>query len=161
MGSTELAQAKALIDAADLQPVLDRLVSIEGWSPSEATAVIKQYRNYLFLRKKYPQENLPPSKDIDEAWHAHVLHTEDYRNFCRQVFSNEADQYLDHHPHIAKEGSVESLNKLFERTQALYREEFGEYIYQIAGRSFIRKCLDKIRGILVTRYPKLLNTLEE
>lgn len=161
MSSTDLAQAKALIYAVDLQPVFDRLVRIEGWSKLDAAAVIKQYRNYLFLRRKYPQDSLPPSKDIDEAWHAHVLHTQDYRRFCKQIFSHEPDQYLDHHPHIAKEGSVENLNKLFECTQTLYREEFGEYIYQITGRSLMRKCLDKIRASLVLRFPRLADALSE
>jgi len=160
MDATELEHAKNIIYSTDLQPVIDRLVKIEKWSKKDAEEVTKQYRNYLFLKKKYPEHNLPPSKDIDEAWHAHVLHTKDYREFCKQAFSNKKDQYLDHHPHIAKEGSMERLNQLFEKTQNLYRQEFGEYLYQITGRSFLGKVIDKIRDKLLIKFPKLSALME-
>lgn len=156
-----LEQAKMYIQSVNLTPVIDRLVYIEHWTEKEATEAIKQYRNYLFLRKKYSRYNLPPSKDIDEVWHAHVLHTKEYRQFCKQVFYNEEDQFLDHHPHIAKEGTMEKLNSLFEKTQDLYHKEFGEYIYLIVGRSFIQKVLDKIRDLLLMVFPKLADVLEK
>lgn len=139
-----LEQAKQLIYSVDLEPVINRLVAIEGWSKPNAIAAVKQYRNYLFLRKKYPGVNLPPSKDMDEAWHAHILHTRDYRAFCKQAFSDHDDFYLDHDPHLANEGSMERLAQLFEQTQKLYYQEFGEYIYQIRSQSLLRKIIDKI-----------------
>jgi len=154
-----LEEARGLIYSVDLSLTIDRLVHIEKWNRSEAAEVSKQYRNYLFLRKKYPERNLPPSKEVDEVWHAHVLHTQDYREFCKKAFANEEGQYLDHHPHVVKAGSVERLERLFEQTQALYYKEFGEYLYQIIGKSFIIKLIDKWRDTILAKFPKLASAI--
>ncbi len=161
MNNTELEKAKNAIYSVDLQSVIDRLVKIERWSRVEAEETVKQYRNYLFLRKKYPDYSLPPSKDIDEAWHAHILHTQEYRSFCKQAFSEKEDQYLDHHPHTTKAGTTNKLNQLFEQTQNLYRKEFGDYIYEITGRPFFQKILDKFRDYLAVKFPELADDLDK
>ncbi len=154
-----LDQAKSIIDSFDLQPVIDRLMRIEKWSKDEAVTVIKQYRRYLFLRIKYPNETLPPSKEIDEAWHAHILHTKMYRHFCQQVFGHLEEQFLDHNP--AQDAQNDALfSQFFKQTQSLYKKEFGEYIYQIRGRSFVRKILEKIGEKLTARFPQLTTHLE-
>ena len=155
MSNNTLEHDKEIIYTADLQPVLTRLVQIEKWSNKDALEAIKQYRNYLFLRRKYPGQNLPPSRDVDEAWHAHVLHTKDYRAFCKLAFSHEEDQYLDHHPHLAKEGSLEKLSGFFEKTQTLYCAEFGEYMYKIQSTNFVEKTLNSLRDGLLAAFPKL------
>jgi len=161
MSQMSLEEAKRVIYSVDLGPVIDRLVKIEKWSKHEAEAAAQQYSNYLFLRKKHPCEKLPPSKDIDEVWHAHILHTEEYRTFCKQAFNEQPDHYLDHHPHMAKEGTMKNLNKLFEKTQSLYHQEFGEYIYQIRDLSFFRKFLNRIREFLLIIAPKLAKELQK
>ena len=53
-----LDQAKAMIDSADLFPVFDRLVHIDGWSKKSALTAIEQYRNFLYLKKKYGSEHI-------------------------------------------------------------------------------------------------------
>jgi len=151
----DLEQVKQLIDNLDLSSVIARLVEIEKWSQKDAVLAIQQYRNYLLLKKKYPEYNLPPSKDIDDVWHAHILHTKEYRTFCKQAFSHEDDQYLDHDPHLAREGTMEQLAQLFEKTQMLYYQEFGEYIFPIREGSGFTRFLDKLRDNLITRFPRL------
>lgn len=155
MGDTCVDSAKQLIDSVDLSLVVERLVKTEGWSQREAEQVVAQYRNYLFLRKKYPEDSLPPSQEIDEAWHAHILHTVEYRRFCKRVFAEREDAYLDHHPQAEQGESPEKMAELFDRTQALYHREFGEYIYQVTGKSLIRKMLDKVGEYLYARFPTL------
>lgn len=119
--------------------IADRLVHVEGWAPRAANTVVEQYRNFLFLNKKYGDTfELPPSREIDEAWHAHILHTERYHEFCERVFG----RYLHHRP--ATVGNIDTKNNLadaFEKTQALYKKEFGDYIYAV--RSW--KCLKWFR----------------
>lgn len=154
-----LEKARYIIESFDLQPVIDRLMRIEKWSEDEALAVIKQYRRYLFLRKKYPNQILPPSKEIDEAWHAHILHTKIYRHFCQAVFTHLEDPFLDHNP-AEDEQSYPKFDQFFKQTQALYKQEFGEYIFQIRGRSFMRKMLEKIGERLTVSFPQLKTHLE-
>jgi len=136
-----LDQARDYIQSADLSPVIERLISVDGWSRKSALKAVQLYRNYLFIRKKY-NELLPPSYEIDEAWHAHVLHTEAYVEFCNDVFGT----YLHHHPHMVKHGrNVNKLVERFEKTQEFYKQEFGDYIYQIKRRPIkFRPLLRKI-----------------
>lgn len=160
MDLQKLDHAKYTIDSFDLQPVIDRLTRVEKWSKDDAVAVIKQYRRYLFLRRKYPNQILPPSKEIDDAWHAHILHTRAYRKFCQQVFDYNKEQFLDHNPAEDEQSTVQ-FDKFFEQTQSLYKKEFGEYIYQVRGRSILRKMLEKIGDRLIARFPHLAMSWEQ
>lgn len=133
-----LKEAKEIIYSTDLTPVVNRLIKIDGWPQRHVTAALEQYRNFLYLKKKYGEHYiLPPSIDIDEVWHAHILHTEDYIEFCSKVFG----YFLHHHPHHGKNGGLsdEEVEQLFEKTQELYCQEFGDYIYCIRPISFKQK----------------------
>lgn len=120
--------ALRLIQQIDLSLVIERLIKVDKWKKKHALLAVKQYKNYLFLRKKYSEKNLPPSIEIDAAWHAHILHTKDYSIFCDQFFG----YYLHHHPHIQNAcRSISELEQMFELTQRLYKKEFGVYITTI------------------------------
>ncbi|MBY0544084.1 MAG: glycine-rich domain-containing protein-like [Gammaproteobacteria bacterium] len=121
----------------DLSTVLDRLVNVENWHTKAAQTAIMQYRNFLILKKKYGDHYiLPPSHEIDEVWHAHILHTEEYSSFCTKIYGC----FLHHHPHLGKEArSLNELTQLFEQTQALYYQEFGGYIEAISKRGYRQK----------------------
>ncbi len=127
----ELDISKKLIDEADLTSTIERLVKVEKWSKKQALEAVKQYRNFLFLKRKYGHQHiLPPSYDIDEVWHAHILHTKEYFDFCEGVFGS----YLHHHPHHGKNNEItdKDLSSVFEdETQKFYFVEFGEYIQAI------------------------------
>ncbi len=79
----------------------------------------------------------------------HILHTKLYREFCKKVFQREEGSYLDHYPHLAKEGTIDKLQELFEKTQELYLKEFGEYIYGVKRRSILKKLYNRIRGLFI------------
>lgn len=131
-----IEQARHKIYTADLSFVKDRLVHTEGWRVRAANEAIKQYRNFLFLLFKHNNESLPPSKDIDEAWHAHILHTKQYRLFCQDVFG----KFLEHTP------SSESLEASFASTLRYYQQEFGAPLYGIrrVGWRYIKSALKRI-----------------
>ena len=139
-----LAIAKSKIDNADLQQVADRLDRVDHWKPYEITESIKQYRNFLYLKKKYGKIfDLPPSVCIDEVWHAHILHTEDYVNFCDDVYG----EFLHHHPHHGKNQEItdEAMAKMFaEQTQIIYQQEFGKPLYQVYGLPWYKRVLRSI-----------------
>ncbi len=153
----DLQEAEQAIENWDLSSTQERLISIEGWHPDDVKEVMVQYRRYLRLRRKYFDngKELPPSKCIDEAWHAHVLHTVEYHQFCSEVFG----EYLHHHPHRAHEASTEALEKAFAETQRLYIAEYGEPMFKVLGRSHIGRFVDSIREKVVKRFPSLQDTI--
>lgn len=158
MTCTVPAHIKEYIYSVNLDPVVTRLVKIDGWKRKHALAACKQYRDFIFLRKKYGhQYELPPSVEMDEVWHAHVLHTKDYFTFCDTIFG----EYLHHNPHL--EGgtyTLKDLQQLFEKeTDRLYLKEFGDHIYAIrppSVKEIVAHLVTVIRRILVPQRPKTM-----
>lgn len=123
-----LEEAKRYIDALDLSYIVKRMSADPkktGWIKSEAITCSQMYKNFLFLVKKYPGKVIPPSKQIDEFWHEHIIFTRRYHEDCLKIFG----KFLHHNP---GEGTRESFLyhvKLFDEvTQELYFAEFGEYL---------------------------------
>jgi hypothetical protein len=58
----------------------------------------------------------PRSPLIDEVWHAHILCTKDYRQFCFDVFG----EYLDHLP-----GTAGFNWEYYDITMTRYHARFG------------------------------------
>ncbi|MEM1244372.1 MAG: glycine-rich domain-containing protein-like, partial [Pseudomonadota bacterium] len=134
----DLASIQCYLQKIDLQPVVERLVRLEHWALNEAKDAVQQYRNYLFLKLKYPEKKLPPSKDIDDVWHAHILHTKAYRDFCEEIAPYSNMPFLDHWPQLPHSAADNTLVQLFAETQNLYQKEFGEYLYQVRPTGFWR-----------------------
>lgn len=148
-----LQQDKQKIDNLDLSAVTERLIKVDGWTPSQAEEGCRQYRRYLYLRKKFPQFDLPPSEDIDGVWHAHILHTKDYFAFCNELFGS----YLHHHPHEVFAGrSKSNMQRLFDQTQELHKQEFGDYIYKIPAYlrwlDLLKYVKNKLTSLFFTNY---------
>ncbi len=130
-----LQQAKAYIDNIDFSMIINKMVTRDDWLEDEVNAVCKMYRNYLFLQKKYKdQYELPPSEEIDEFWHQHILDTKKYHADCEAIFG----KYLHHYPYFGADERTDSiyLNKSFGKIQELYEKEFGEKI-KIVRKSWL------------------------
>jgi len=99
-----------------------------GWSQEKTDQVESDYKNMLFLWRKYPGESLPPSKCVDEFWHAHILDTRKYMDDCQMIFGH----YRHHNPYFGfgTPDGDEILNRAFERTQQLFFESTGDYLYE-------------------------------
>lgn len=128
-----LEEATTYIKAIDFTSIINKMHQHYGWNRKHAVILSEMYRKFLFLTKKYGyDEKLPPSEEIDEFWHNHILDTHQYRKDCQAIFG----QYLDHYPYFGIDGKTTytDLNNAFERTQQLYSAEFpGEIIYQVRG----------------------------
>ena len=127
--------AKSFVNSYDLTNVQDRLVLVDGWSAASAAEVMQQYKNFLFIYKKYGHTyTLTPSVEIDAAWHAHILHTKEYNEFCEKFFG----RFLHHTPELPTSNNSNNKSNAanFQRTQELYEKEFGIPIYQIKKISF-------------------------
>lgn len=130
MDAPSLETAKYYIDHIDFSNIINKMVLHQGWLKTDALQVCQMYRNYLYLHKKYgAQYSLPPSEEIDEFWHNHILDTQQYRADCEKIFG----QYLDHYPYLGidQKTTLNDLESAFAITQQLYHQEFGEQIYQV------------------------------
>ena len=98
-----------------------------GWSPEKLAYVEQQYRNWLFLRRKYEEKTLPPSLSVDQFWHFHILDSRSYWRDTLNIFGH----YLHHFPYFGVRGprDLRDLLAAYEETQRLYTVEFGEEIY--------------------------------
>lgn len=66
--------------------VINRMVVEDGYSESEAVGLFEDLKKFLFLAGTNPDGQLAPTKCVDDAWHAFVLHTRDYMEFCNKHF---------------------------------------------------------------------------
>jgi hypothetical protein len=121
-------QAIAAIQALDLDPIRLRVMdkeSGEGWTPEYAETIEQAYRTYLTMLVKHPEdaEDIVVSKDVDEFWHAHILHTMKYTEDCEKVFGT----YLHHNPHVGErtQADIEKKAVQAEKTRRLYRNEYA------------------------------------
>jgi len=124
---TSLEEIRQYIDNIDFSRIINKLVNYNGWLSEDALLTCKQYRNFLFLNRKYhANEALPPSEDIDEFWHAHILDTEAYAKDCQAIFG----KFMHHYPYFGIDGrsDMHTANRAFETTKELYFKEFGEKI---------------------------------
>lgn len=117
----------APIAALDLDPIKIKLMhqeSGEGWSRDYADAVEFEYRRFLYLMKKYPDEQAAPLFDVDVFWHYHILDTMKYAVDCEAVFG----YFLHHFPYVGLRGEqdLELHDRVGERMRELYEQTYGE-----------------------------------
>ena len=93
--------AKRHIRNLDLSSVRAKLMETQGWSSEHAEEVEGGYKRFLYaLAHKEPEDMLsPPSQEIDEFWHQHILDTRKYREDCNTILGH----YIDHTPGLASE----------------------------------------------------------
>lgn len=118
---------KDYIYGYDLSNVLSTLILREGWMKADADETATQYRDFLFLVKKYgPME---PSQDVDEFWHQHILMSSDYWIMTHEVYGC----YLHHAPHAIEkqQANKKSSSNIipFEKSLQIYRSEFNKELY--------------------------------
>lgn len=120
----------------NLDDVIDRLIYSEYWYDDDALAAANQYRRFLYLNYKYQgQYILPPSKDIDDVWHAHILYTKQYEKDSQALFG----KFFHHNPESTKDIlAVSEFTEHFKNTLRLYEAEFGEPIYVVKTPAFFR-----------------------
>jgi hypothetical protein len=133
------------IAALDLDPIKVKLMhkeSGEGWSLEQANAVEFEYRRFLYLMKKFPNDGAAPRSDVDIFWHYHILDTIKYAQDCQAVFG----YFLHHFPYLGLRGEDDMVahERVGERMRELYEDTFGEPFLQgataekatrVAGRS--------------------------
>jgi len=131
------AQDMHAIAALDLEPIKVKLMheeSGEGWTLERANAVEFEYRRFLILMKKFPNEQTAPLVDVDTFWHYHILDTMKYAADCDAVFGH----FLHHFPYIGLRGEDDEAAhiRVGLRMKELYEDTFGEdYVREAAANA--------------------------
>lgn len=124
MISTDDFAAIAQLDLESTKAKLMHKKSGKGWSAERAAAVEREYRRFLYLMKKFPNEPTAPLVDVDTFWHYHILDTLKYAADCQHVFG----YFLHHFPYVGMRGKEdeEALQRLGARMRTIYEETFGD-----------------------------------
>ena len=148
--SVTVEEAKTYIDAIDFSMIIDKVTRVNGWKRKDVEKICDYYRNFLFLKKKYALDGnpLPPSTEIDEFWHNHILDTKKYIKDCEVIFGG----YLHHYPYFGIDGKSTEVDaqKAFREMQQLYEKEFGEKIYRMRSLSIFDVL--KISGQIIREF---------
>ncbi len=68
-----------------------------GWGLEFAKMAIEEYRRFIFL-VLISKKEVTPSQIVDEVWHYHILHTQAYQSFAKEI-----GKYIHHNPGTASE----------------------------------------------------------
>jgi hypothetical protein len=99
--------------------VIHRLVSKDGYTHDDATTIFEDVKRFLFLATT-TTEPLAPTKRVDDGWHAFILHTIDYMQFCNRFFGH----YVHHTPNPP--GAPKGDGALLRRTCEIASLAFGD-----------------------------------
>ncbi len=134
MSNTSL---KDLEEKLSLDSVLSKATEACDWNEQDQKEAKEWYLKHLYLCLKYPDRPMAAlSKKADDLWHYHILDTPKYKNDCEAVFG----KFIHHQPIYGE--PTESDRQIHEKTQSLYKEEFGEIPSDLAANSLqpLRLC---------------------
>jgi hypothetical protein len=126
---TQLEEVKDHIFNMDMSMIFFKMTNEESagelgllWEEDDAKFAINQYRQYLYLTRKY-DTHISPTVAIDAVWHNHILDTRKYVEDCQIIFGH----YLHHYPYFGSrdEEDRRQLDIAFENTKTLFQKEFN------------------------------------
>ena len=83
-----------LIATSLFRKLTDRVIAADGYDQDTAERITEQALAFLVACSRYPDGHLVPSQAVDAGWHAFILHTADYTEFCQRV----AGRFIHHRP---------------------------------------------------------------
>lgn len=89
-----LASPRELISADLFGRLALRVQDDENTDPGTAARIVEQALAFLQACALNPGTRLTPSKMVDAGWHAFILHTADYADFCDRI----AGRFIHHRP---------------------------------------------------------------
>jgi hypothetical protein len=105
------------IERFDLEPVRDRLIKEGAMPGSWVDEAILEFRRYFSLRVATEEPIYMPSKQIDQVWHACLVHTRLYAAFCEETYG-----YFVHHDPVRAPDLPEAWRSFEEPYRRLYGE---------------------------------------
>jgi hypothetical protein len=118
-----LTDARTYIEQLNLDYIVETMCSasypLPRWTLSDAEHCCRLYKNFLLLQKIHFTEHLVPTREMDEFWHNHILHTNQYITDCLNIFG----RYLHHTPFSPSDNKQDLINR-YQKTKDYYFEEF-------------------------------------
>jgi hypothetical protein len=106
------------IEKLDLASIMDKLRTKDGFDVRRAEHTVRQYRQFLKMALKNPNNIMVPNEDVDIAWHHHILDTQAYIRDSFAIFG----QYLHHNPNFY---GTDAFFEACETTKKLFQNEYG------------------------------------
>ena len=136
MKTTSHSKAGIRIESLEMQRILtyenadvvDRISREGGFSAEKAQTVFKDTLRFLFLCGT-STGSWSPSRTIDVGWHAFLMYTEDYAEFCDTYFG----RFIHHRPTRIGErpSSQKSKSTLIAAMQVFGKENLSEnWVYR-------------------------------
>jgi hypothetical protein len=76
----------------------------KGWSIEVCEDVEIEYKRFLALKRKYPENDIVPHRNIDTFWHQHILDTQKYQDDCTNLFG----YFVHHFPYFGMNGVADA-----------------------------------------------------
>jgi hypothetical protein len=104
----------------NLKGIIQDVQKTQRWTPGRTRTAELWY--YRFLELAHDQGRRPVfamARDADTVWHAHILSSRRYREYCEKVFGG----YLDH---IPLQPAPRVARARLQRANAMYLEAYGQ-----------------------------------
>jgi hypothetical protein len=105
----------------DFSDVIAYIKSKNVVEESKIPELLKQYQLYMYLRSVESFSLSMSCTEIDAIWHAHILDTEDYAQFCYKINNGK----MIHHRPSTKHKCVGECSDLA-TMERLYKQHFGD-----------------------------------
>jgi hypothetical protein len=89
-----LTAPRELVSSRMFVLLTHRVMADHGTDQAAAERIVDQALAFLLACALNPGAGLAPSAEVDKGWHAFILHTADYAEFCQRV----AGRFIHHLP---------------------------------------------------------------
>src|SRR5579864_7054050 len=104
----------------NLKGIIEDVQASQRWTEARTRTAELWYVRFLELA--YERDRKPAfamARDADTVWHAHILSSRRYRDYCQRVFGG----YLDH---IPGQPSPKVAEARMTSAMAMYRDAYGQ-----------------------------------
>ena len=91
---SHLLNKAVALEKESLEKPIMRLMKVNKFNEETARMLRVEFLRFCVLKYHNPDQIFPPSAEVDSFWHAFILHTMDYHDFCEKHFG----AYLHHTP---------------------------------------------------------------
>lgn len=115
----DVIDPKTLISADLYGKLVERIASEHNLTEPHADRIMGQTLAFLYACAKNPGAGLSPSPQVDIGWHAFLMHTRAYGDFCQTI----AGRFIHHTPDepgsVTADGHAQRMGATIDAIRAL------------------------------------------